>query len=243
MIISLQFCRLHFSIHFNLSSEKIIHSYSFVARKKPFLFLSFFSMWKWTFKLSDSTPIHDALMAFSLLKNTSALLSTDAPKGAILSINGIRVISITWVTIGHAYIFGISAFGMFRLYFLQPIPLLLFSLLFKKKFEPIFLLFYNMQFSQRYSYIISPVSTWRRLDVHTTSFGRSYNVFTTFYILETCSQLPKNKGWYFASKITSTSWLIEILRPGQSKHPSGSILQRIHELTSRRPSRISSKDN
>ena len=52
-------------------------------------------------------------MAFSLLKNTSALLSTDAPKGAILSINGIRVISITWVIIGHAYLFGMGAWGMF----------------------------------------------------------------------------------------------------------------------------------
>ena len=74
--------------------------------------------------LLGSNAVHDALMAFSLLKNTSALLSTDAPKGAILSINGIRVISITWVIIGHAYSFAESLLGIALHYCITKIKLL-----------------------------------------------------------------------------------------------------------------------
>jgi len=54
--------------------------------------------------------IHDFLMAFSIPKNITAILSTESPKGAIGSINGIRVLSITWVLIGHGYVFGASVF-------------------------------------------------------------------------------------------------------------------------------------
>ena len=39
-------------------------------------------------------------------------MSTDAPPGAILSINGIRTISMTWVILGHMYAVGITAGGI-----------------------------------------------------------------------------------------------------------------------------------
>eukprot|EP00111_Clytia_hemisphaerica_P000721 TCONS_00002123-protein len=41
------------------------------------------------------------LLCFSLLRNTRAIISTQAPKGAIESINGVRVISMWWIILGH----------------------------------------------------------------------------------------------------------------------------------------------
>ena len=41
------------------------------------------------------------LLCFSLLRNTRAIISTQAPQGAIESINGIRVISMCWIILGH----------------------------------------------------------------------------------------------------------------------------------------------
>ena len=40
---------------------------------------------------------------FSLLHNTSKILKTDVPPTAIKTINGMRVISITWVILGHTF--------------------------------------------------------------------------------------------------------------------------------------------
>jgi hypothetical protein len=40
---------------------------------------------------------------FSLLHNTAKILNTDVPPSAIKSINGMRVISITWVILGHTF--------------------------------------------------------------------------------------------------------------------------------------------
>ncbi|XP_066920656.1 nose resistant to fluoxetine protein 6-like [Clytia hemisphaerica] len=49
-------------------------------------------------------PLHiKMLLAFSIPRNISALMSTRMPKGAIGSINGIKVISMFWVIVGHAY--------------------------------------------------------------------------------------------------------------------------------------------
>ena len=45
-------------------------------------------------------------MCFSLVKNTKAVMNTSAPDGAILSINGIRTISMMWVILGHCYVLG-----------------------------------------------------------------------------------------------------------------------------------------
>ncbi|KAL9976510.1 hypothetical protein ACROYT_G013819 [Oculina patagonica] len=41
---------------------------------------------------------------FSLIKNTSRILDTKAPPGAITSINGMRVLSMWWVILGHVFV-------------------------------------------------------------------------------------------------------------------------------------------
>ena len=43
------------------------------------------------------------------MKNTKAVMNTNVPDGAILSINGIRTISMMWVILGHCYGFGETA--------------------------------------------------------------------------------------------------------------------------------------
>jgi len=45
-------------------------------------------------------------MSFSLIRNVKAILSTDSPKGAITSLNGMRTLSMTWVILGHMFAFG-----------------------------------------------------------------------------------------------------------------------------------------
>ncbi|XP_076093698.1 nose resistant to fluoxetine protein 6-like [Mytilus galloprovincialis] len=45
------------------------------------------------------------LLAFSVYTNGSKLLSTHQPEGSLTAINGIRFISMTWVILGHSYIF------------------------------------------------------------------------------------------------------------------------------------------
>ena len=51
-------------------------------------------------------------MCFSLVRNTKAVLNTNAPDRAILSINGIRTISMMWVILGHCYVLGETATGL-----------------------------------------------------------------------------------------------------------------------------------
>ena len=41
---------------------------------------------------------------FSLIKNTNCILDTKVPPGAITSINGLRVLSMWWVILGHVFI-------------------------------------------------------------------------------------------------------------------------------------------
>lgn len=48
------------------------------------------------------------LMCFSMIKNSKAILATKSAEGAITAINGIRVISLTWVIMGHVYIIGME---------------------------------------------------------------------------------------------------------------------------------------
>jgi len=60
---------------------------------------------------SIKTSLKDAVIfklfiCFSLVKNTKAVMNTNAPDGAILSINGIRTISMMWVILGHCYLYG-----------------------------------------------------------------------------------------------------------------------------------------
>ena len=47
--------------------------------------------------------LYDTMVSFSLLRNIKAVLSTESPKGAITSLNGIRTLSLTWVILGHMY--------------------------------------------------------------------------------------------------------------------------------------------
>ena len=53
--------------------------------------------------------VMDYFICFSLLKNVKAVLSTETPKGAVLSINGIRTISMMWVILGHTFIMASGA--------------------------------------------------------------------------------------------------------------------------------------
>ena len=60
-------------------------------------------------KLSMSERCHiflkDSLVGFSLYKTVPTIFSTCQPSSAITSINGIRVISMFWVILGHTYVF------------------------------------------------------------------------------------------------------------------------------------------
>ena len=48
-------------------------------------------------------------LCFSLIQNTNRILSTKVPPGAITSINGMRVLSMWWVILGHCYAFQTMA--------------------------------------------------------------------------------------------------------------------------------------
>ena len=54
-------------------------------------------------KDSDLPKGQRALLSFSLITNGKTLLSTSVGKGTITSLTGIRVLSMTWVVIAHAY--------------------------------------------------------------------------------------------------------------------------------------------
>ena len=45
------------------------------------------------------------LQAFSVYTNGSKLLSTGQPAGSITCIHGIRFLSMTWVVLGHGFLF------------------------------------------------------------------------------------------------------------------------------------------
>ncbi|XP_046851201.1 nose resistant to fluoxetine protein 6-like isoform X3 [Xenia sp. Carnegie-2017] len=47
--------------------------------------------------------LRDFLLCFSLIRNTEKIFNTNVPPIAIKCINGIRVISITWVILGHLF--------------------------------------------------------------------------------------------------------------------------------------------
>ncbi|XP_035828396.1 nose resistant to fluoxetine protein 6 [Aplysia californica] len=51
-----------------------------------------------------------AVLAFSVYTNASKFLSTYQPPGSFGAIHGIRFLSMTWVILGHTYIFGMSGF-------------------------------------------------------------------------------------------------------------------------------------
>ena len=44
-------------------------------------------------------------LCFSLIQNTSRIMNTNVPVNAITAINGMRVLSMWWVILGHTYAF------------------------------------------------------------------------------------------------------------------------------------------
>ena len=53
--------------------------------------------------------LYDLIVSFSLYKTVPAIISTHQPASAISCINGMRVISMFWVILGHIYIFSLTA--------------------------------------------------------------------------------------------------------------------------------------
>ena len=49
------------------------------------------------------------LLSFSLYTNASKILNTKQPSGTLTAVNGIRFISMTWVILGHTFVFGLPA--------------------------------------------------------------------------------------------------------------------------------------
>ena len=52
---------------------------------------------------TDRTKVYNLITAFSLYKTVPVVLSTKQPSAAITSINGLRVISMFWVMLGHTH--------------------------------------------------------------------------------------------------------------------------------------------
>lgn len=52
--------------------------------------------------------LKDLVLSFSLYKTVPVILSTYQPSNAITSINGIRVISMFWVILGHTFLWGLD---------------------------------------------------------------------------------------------------------------------------------------
>ncbi|CAH3118340.1 unnamed protein product [Pocillopora meandrina] len=54
-------------------------------------------------KKDDPNVVVQFFLCFSLIKNTSRIMDTKVPASAITSINGMRVMSMWWVILGHVY--------------------------------------------------------------------------------------------------------------------------------------------
>lgn len=50
-------------------------------------------------------------MAFSLYTNTKKLVNTEQRSGTLGSVNGVRFLSMTWVVLGHSFIFHMGIAG------------------------------------------------------------------------------------------------------------------------------------
>ena len=59
-------------------------------------------------KLRYMEFVKDLILSFSLYKTISAIMSTRQPASTITSINGIRVISMLWIILGHTYSFELE---------------------------------------------------------------------------------------------------------------------------------------
>ena len=81
--------------------------------------------------------VKNFMLSFSLYKTVPAIMATHQPANAITSINGIRVISMFWVILGHTFIWGIT-YGVVanskealttvpKCFLFQPVPNLTYS--------------------------------------------------------------------------------------------------------------------
>jgi len=56
---------------------------------------------------SSCNYVLDFFLCFSLLRNSRMIFSTEVPERTVRCINGIRVISLTWVVLGNYYLYGV----------------------------------------------------------------------------------------------------------------------------------------
>ena len=59
-------------------------------------------------KSTDKVKPLDFILSFSLFKNVSTLLATKQAPGVITSLNGLRVISMFWVILGHTHLWSLT---------------------------------------------------------------------------------------------------------------------------------------
>ena len=90
-------------MHTQTTSVQLTESEPLLANRQP----------KNTFGRRFKTFLKECLLGFSLYKNIPVVLSTYQPPAAITNLNGMRVISMFWVILGHTYYF-LLIFGGFK---------------------------------------------------------------------------------------------------------------------------------
>uniref|UniRef100_A0A1X7VDC1 Nose resistant-to-fluoxetine protein N-terminal domain-containing protein n=1 Tax=Amphimedon queenslandica TaxID=400682 RepID=A0A1X7VDC1_AMPQE len=90
-------------MHTQTTSVQLAESEPLLATRQP----------KNTFGRRFKTFLKECLLGFSLYKNVPVVLSTYQPPAAITNLNGMRVISMFWVILGHTYYF-LLVFGGFK---------------------------------------------------------------------------------------------------------------------------------
>jgi hypothetical protein len=62
-------------------------------------------------KQKEESVLKRILMCFSVFENGEKILNTDVSDGQLLSVHGVRFLSLTWVILGHSYIMSINIIG------------------------------------------------------------------------------------------------------------------------------------
>ncbi|XP_069119757.1 nose resistant to fluoxetine protein 6-like [Argopecten irradians] len=60
-------------------------------------------------KENDQGTIAKVLMSFSVMSNGERILSTAQAQGSLTALNGMRFLSITWVILGHCFMFALTS--------------------------------------------------------------------------------------------------------------------------------------